>query len=122
MRSVEGNPLGKKRPQTLGHQFGAALRLGGVTVACEQPCQPHRRGIAGTAPERQFPLCERPIVVGSSQLDGIVLRVVGLQNDLPSQNAAPGTPGHLGQRLKGPLSRAKSGRFRPYRRRQCRRR
>lgn len=64
-------------------------------------------GVLEFFPEREFLFSEAVVVVVACELDGGVLRGMGLDDDLAEAIAAPGASGDLGEELKGAFAGAK---------------
>ncbi len=84
-----------------------ATRL--VRMGVEQASQSAVRGIALRAPKGQFLAVERGEVVPSRGPYRVMVRSVGLDEDLSTQVTPPGAPRYLGEQLKRPFSGTEIG-------------
>src|SRR3990170_1934905 len=96
---ISGGEEARGDPGRQSFGFGAGFLIGGVAV--EQAGQSPERGVTELAPVADFGLVEGLVVVAGGSRDGVVIGVEGLQDHPTAEQPAPGSPGHLGEHLKG---------------------
>ncbi len=84
----------------LGHALGPLIHRVGYQQAGHAP---ERRQGALSAKANLLQVEAGVVVVGRG-LDGVVLRLIGLNDDPPTQQATPRPPRHLGQHLEDALA------------------
>src|SRR5579859_2454416 len=75
----------------------------------KQPRDAGQRRIGVFSPKLNFLVIERRVVVSSRRLNTVVLRGIGLDDDLSTQRSSTGAAGHLSQQLKRTLGGPKIG-------------